>query len=360
MARERSNFETYSMFYENILQQQQQLLYQKEQVAELSHEMIMEVTALRARLADLHGEDYRLKEQIRKEVQEDYGALVQGLFLMCLQLKGKLNQYRLSISRHMFEMIGEVRRDGVDKMIALKKKFGSTKDNTGLKEHLAQAKFRILVDDFQLVYLEFPWDIRSTQVLPAEQLQELRDENSRLGALVCKLKTISGWKETVQKAKLSASLREMEKEAIQNKKECLKYKMMAEQEVVLFRQQLKAARKALAQSQAENKRLKQQLDKQVCYWALPQPILDRKGEFFYFLDAIDDRLLQEAEHRMNQEVHRRQKLNQIKTDNLERMLEDLGDRERKLRCLSAEAEKSSKTRQLQKKKMKKEFHQVKP
>ncbi|XP_065592090.1 coiled-coil domain-containing protein 162-like [Cyrtonyx montezumae] len=32
MARERSNFETYSMFYENILQQLHQLLYQKEQV----------------------------------------------------------------------------------------------------------------------------------------------------------------------------------------------------------------------------------------------------------------------------------------------------------------------------------------
>lgn len=32
MARERSNFETYSMFYENILQQQHRLLYQKEQV----------------------------------------------------------------------------------------------------------------------------------------------------------------------------------------------------------------------------------------------------------------------------------------------------------------------------------------
>ncbi|XP_015265094.1 PREDICTED: coiled-coil domain-containing protein 162-like [Gekko japonicus] len=513
MARERSNFETYSMFYENILQQQQRLLYQKEQVAELSHEMIMEITALRARLADLHREDYHLKEQIRKEVQENYNALVQSLFLMCLQLKGKLNEYRLSISRHMFEMISEVRRDGVDKIIALKKKFGSTKDNSVLKEHLTQQ----------------------------EQLQELRDENSHLGELVCKLKTISCWKETVQKAKLSASLREMEKEslfsllprisqaemnedeekpvrkttesevpstqtevpvtttppvtapiptqslgtvpkmsmaklfltlrgprqlarqsyqpgslrwgqfnpdstemysltqgprrdsrfdigfqsdasflpfggtseaatgawvtgsskacsgptsleeefdwaqclspdetgirghapghtghddssrvdvitarlrgatatwyvglhnvrgpeleAIQNKKECLKYKMMAEQEVLLFRQQLKAARKALAQSQAENKRLKQQLDKQ-------------------------DHLLQEAEHRMNQEVHRRQKLNQIKTDNLDRMLEDLGKRELRLQCQSAEAEKSSKIRQLQEKKVKKAFHQV--
>ncbi|XP_054846477.1 coiled-coil domain-containing protein 162-like [Eublepharis macularius] len=323
MARERSNFETYSMFYENILQQQQQLLYQKEQeihatedkggnaelglsqVADLSHEMIMEIIALRARFADLQRDDYSFKQQIRTEVQEDYNALVQNLFVMCLQLKGKLDEYRLSISQHMFEIISEVRRDGVDKMIDLKKKFGSTKDNSGLKDHLAQQG----------------------------QLQELRDESSRLGELVCKLKTMCCWKKAVQKAQLSASLREMEKEAIQNKKQCLKFKMMAEQESVLFRQQLKAARKALAQSQAENKRLKQQLDKQ-------------------------ELLLQEAEHRMNQEVHRKHKVDQIKTENLERMLEDLGERKLRLQCLSAEAEKSSKIRQLQEKKVKKEIHQI--
>lgn len=62
---------------------------------------------------------------------------------------------------------------------------------------------------------------------------------------------------------------------------------------------------------------------------------------------------------LNQEVHRRQKLDQVKTDSLERMLEDLGERERRLQSLSAEAEKSSKIRKLQEKKVKKEIHQVK-
>lgn len=42
MARERSNFETYSMFYENILRQQQQLLYQKEQVFPLQLMFMLE------------------------------------------------------------------------------------------------------------------------------------------------------------------------------------------------------------------------------------------------------------------------------------------------------------------------------
>nr|XP_028577507.1 uncharacterized protein LOC114593298 [Podarcis muralis] len=323
MARERSNFETYSMFYENLLRQQHQLLYQKEQemhvvedkrgnaelglsqVAELSHEMIMEMMALRARIADLQGEAHGLRDKIRKEVQEDYEALVQNIFMICLQLKGRVDEYRLSMSQRMFEIISEVRREGVDKMIDLKKKYGSTKDNKTLKEHLAQQG----------------------------HLQALQDENNQLRVLLCKLKAMSCWKETVQKAHSSATLREMEKEAIQNKKEYLKSKLMAEQEAIIFQQQLRAARKALAESQTENKRLKQQLDKQ-------------------------GHLLQEVEHRMNQEVHRKQQLDLIKTANLEKMLESLGERELRLQCLTEETERSSKIRQLQGEKVKKEIQQV--
>ncbi|XP_077782228.1 uncharacterized protein LOC114593298 isoform X8 [Podarcis muralis] len=275
------------------------------QVAELSHEMIMEMMALRARIADLQGEAHGLRDKIRKEVQEDYEALVQNIFMICLQLKGRVDEYRLSMSQRMFEIISEVRREGVDKMIDLKKKYGSTKDNKTLKEHLAQQG----------------------------HLQALQDENNQLRVLLCKLKAMSCWKETVQKAHSSATLREMEKEAIQNKKEYLKSKLMAEQEAIIFQQQLRAARKALAESQTENKRLKQQLDKQ-------------------------GHLLQEVEHRMNQEVHRKQQLDLIKTANLEKMLESLGERELRLQCLTEETERSSKIRQLQGEKVKKEIQQV--
>uniref|UniRef100_A0A8D0BWJ9 Uncharacterized protein n=1 Tax=Salvator merianae TaxID=96440 RepID=A0A8D0BWJ9_SALMN len=323
MARERSNFETYSMFYENILSQQHQLLYQKEQelqaiedrngnaelslsqLAGLSHEMIMEITALRSRLADLQEEDHNLKEKIRKEVQEDYEALVQNIFLLCVQLKGKVDEYRLNMSQRMFEIISEVRKEGVDKMIDMKRKFGFRQDSNALKEHLAQQG----------------------------HLQELRDENSQLETLLCKLKTMSCWKATVQKVQLSTTLREVEKEAFQNKKEYLESKAMAEQEAVLFRQELKAARKALLQCQTENKGLQQQLDKQ-------------------------EYLVQELEHKLNQEVCRRQHLDLTKTKNLEKMLEGLGERELKLQQLTEEAEKSSKIRQLQGKKEKKEIQQI--
>lgn len=49
--------------------------------------MIMEITALRARLTDLEEENLNLHKQIRKEVQEEYEALVQALFMACLHIK---------------------------------------------------------------------------------------------------------------------------------------------------------------------------------------------------------------------------------------------------------------------------------
>uniref|UniRef100_A0A8C6VCT6 Uncharacterized protein n=1 Tax=Naja naja TaxID=35670 RepID=A0A8C6VCT6_NAJNA len=323
MARERSNFETYSMFYENLLRRQHQLLYKKEQevhvvedntgavevdlsqIARLSHEMILEITALRAKVTDLRRKDHNIKEKIRKEVQEDYEALVQNIFLVCLQIKGKVDEYRLSMNKQMLKIISEVRKEGVEKIINLKKKFGSTKDNSALEEHLAQGK-----------------------------LQELRDENSELEKLLCKLKVLKFWKETTQKAHFLTTLQEIEKEAIQNKKECLQSQMKAEEEAILFNHQLRAVRKVLAESQSENKKLKQQLEKQ-------------------------EYLLQEAERKFNREFCKRQQLDLIKTANLDKMLENLGEREVKLLNLKEESEKSSRTRNLQEAKMKKEIQQIK-
>lgn len=47
----------------------------------------MEITALRAQLADLEEENLNLEIQIRKEVQEEYRELVQALFMTCLHIK---------------------------------------------------------------------------------------------------------------------------------------------------------------------------------------------------------------------------------------------------------------------------------
>ncbi|NXT76678.1 CC162 protein, partial [Zapornia atra] len=323
MARECSNFETYSMFYENILQQQHRLLCKKEQelhaveeggnqsdmaltqIAGPCHGMIMEITALRAQLAALEEENLGLTETIRREVRGEYEPLVWNLFVACDHLQGKLDVYRLSIEQQVFEIIAEVRREGVGNMIDLKKKFGSTKNNDDLQEHLSK-----------------------------EQLQLLRDENIRLSKLVCKLKALNCWKQTTQKAQLSAKLRDAEKEALQNKKECLNTKMMAEQEVTLLQGQLMSVRKALAKSQADNDKLRIQLQKQ-------------------------KQMLLEVVQKQTQEAKKRKMLNAIKAGNPEKMLEEMEEKKETVNCLTKEAEESSKICHVLQKGVKKEMQQTK-
>ncbi|MGH0156902.1 UNVERIFIED_CONTAM: hypothetical protein FKN15_076171 [Acipenser sinensis] len=340
MARERSNFETYSMFYENILQQEHQLLYQKEQdlktleesktqceglegqTADLSHEMIVEITALRAKLSNLEEEKQSLREEVRKdkleeekqslreevrkEVQHEYEELVRSMFVACYHLQVKLDEYHVRMNQDVSDLVSEVRREGVENIIKLKKKYGSTKDDEALKGTLARQ----------------------------EELQALRGENSRLESLLCKLKSLGCWRQTVKQGQLRKQLRQHQQEAVLHKKECLAVKMVAEEEEILLRQQLEAVRQALSKCQKEYMTIKKQLGKQ-------------------------RQLLKESEHRAAEETRSQQHLDSMKAANLCRLLEDVEEKEKQLQVLTGELENNSKTTQLQNQKTDKEIRQVK-
>ncbi|XP_078069662.1 coiled-coil domain containing 162 [Mustelus asterias] len=323
MGRERSNFETYSMCYENILRREHQLLYQKEQemktmqrsqtasttpdcqLADLSHEIIIEITALRAKLTNLEEENAKLKHEIRREVRQEYDALVKSLFASCFALKGKLDEYHINMNKTVCELISEVRRKGVENMIILKRKIGSTKNDDTLQENLARQ----------------------------DQLQSLRGENSKLERLVCQLRTLSCWRRTVKQKQLQRSCAALEKEVIKVKKDYLRIKMVAEEEVVLLRQQLTALRKALSRSQSENEKMERELEKEK--W-----------------------LLKEHEHRASQELKSRQALESMKASDMERLLNDMEEKEQRLHMLSNEFERSSKKAQINHHKIDKEIKQV--
>ncbi|KAM4866054.1 coiled-coil domain-containing protein 162-like [Thomomys bottae] len=322
MARERSNFETYSMCYEHALQHARQRLRQKEQelealqrssalpehhasqVAELSHDMIMEITALRAQLTDLEEENVNLKRQIRKEVQEEYESLVQALFTTCLHIKEKLDENQLNLTQKVCELIREVRTEGITSMKELKQKWGSAGPEEGIKENFTK-----------------------------EQLWALERDNERLAALVCKLKSLGRWRLAVQQAHFQGKLSRAEKESIQSKRECLRIKLMAEQEVGLLRQQLLALRQTLARAQEDSMRLWKQQD-------------------------IQAQLLRELEHRVTHDAITRQQLDSMKTSNMEKLMEDMGHKEQQLQLLTTEAVRASKLGHLHRKKMERELHQM--
>ncbi|EHB08357.1 hypothetical protein GW7_10686, partial [Heterocephalus glaber] len=264
----------------------------------------LELTGLRAQLTDLEEENLNLKKQIRKEIQEEYQALVQALFVTCLHMKEKLDENQLNLIQNVRELIGEVRTEGIANMKALKKKWGSARPDEGLKENPAK-----------------------------EQLQAVEQDNSHLTALLCKVRTLGHWRLAVQQAHFHGQLSRAEKESVQSKKECLRIKLMAEQEAGLFRQQLLALRQALARAQADNARLWKQQEKQA-------------------------HLLKELEHRATQEALTRQQLDVIKTSSMEKLLEDVRQKEQQLQLLTEEAERASKLGQLQRRKLEREVCQM--
>uniref|UniRef100_A0A3B5B6N4 Coiled-coil domain containing 162 n=1 Tax=Stegastes partitus TaxID=144197 RepID=A0A3B5B6N4_9TELE len=131
MDRERRCFLLYSQFYEQILQQQTELLYQREQVQ-----------------------------------QPAIQTPLQTLF--CHHLQAGLDEYHQQIEQEVSAMVNRTRAEGVDRIVKLKKNYGCTKDHNELV--LTQA------------------------------------ENSRLEALICKLKALSCWRQTVDQEKLHRQL----------------------------------------------------------------------------------------------------------------------------------------------------------
>ncbi|XP_075800920.1 uncharacterized protein LOC142833419 [Microtus pennsylvanicus] len=323
MARERSNFETYSMCYEHVLQHAREKLSQREQevdllqrsqvppedcasqVAELSHDLIMEVTALRAQLTDLEEETLDLKNQIRKEVQEEYRELVQALFMTCLHIKEALDENQFNLIQRVCELICEVRAEGTANVKQLKKTWGSARPDEGTKENTGKEQLR-----------------------PSEQ-----DDRGTLAAVVCKVRSLGRWRLAAQQARLRGQLSRAEKESINSQRECVRIKLMAEQEVGLLHQQLRAARQALAKAQTDNRKLWRQQDTQA-------------------------QLLRELEHRVTQDSVTRQQLEILRTSGMEKLLEDVEQKEQQLQLLTEEAQRASKMGQLQWKKMDRDLQQM--
>ncbi|KAL6091495.1 hypothetical protein STEG23_032306, partial [Scotinomys teguina] len=124
-------------------------------------------------------------------------------------------------------------------------------------------------------------------------------------------------------------------ESIHSRRECVKTKLMAEQEVSLLRQQLLAVRQALADAQAANRKLCRE-------------------------QGIQAQLLRELEHRVTRDTVTRQQLEIIKTSGMEKLLEDVEQKDQELQLLKEEAERASKLGQLQWRKMDRDLQQVRP
>ncbi|XP_034531399.1 coiled-coil domain-containing protein 162 [Notolabrus celidotus] len=321
MERERRSFLLHSQFYEQILQQETQLLYHREQdlkhlkdsqtssshkeVSAVCRDMMLEISALQAQVAHLEEEKRTQEDRLSLRFREEYEPLIRHLCSTCIQLKGGLDEQRLQMEQDVSEMVNRTRGEGVERMIKLKRKYGCTKDDHGLTLTKSQK----------------------------EEVHELQQENRRLSALLCKLKTVRRWRQLVEQEKLHRQLLQSQQMEITCRCEALRVKMRAEEEVIILQEELEAVRTELTRCQAES--------------SCNRTRLNRKTEE-----------LRVARHQSAQEARSRQELDSYCVQSLEQMRVDVEDRERRLRALSEQLDQGSRMNQIHRQRSAKEIRQV--
>ncbi|KAK3588936.1 hypothetical protein CHS0354_023696 [Potamilus streckersoni] len=314
MAREKQNYESYTMFYENLLKSQHQLLYQREQevkqlrdqmkvmqhniqvevqweMANQTHDILMEITALRAKIAEMREMSVTMQHDIRDRVREDYNDLIQNLFNSSFQLKGKLEEFRNDLHDDVHEKISDVRREAFEAVSKIKQKYGATTEESEV----------------------------DTKLTKSEQLRRLQQENHELNILVLRMKSMNSWKRNHDHVNFSKTIDKLKKSAEKNRKEGIENKMLSSTNALLLKQHLSVMKKKMASAEKELNDLKKKLDKE-----------------------MKDK--QEKDHEEQQRLRGLRQLEQAKQANIEKLLEELQDREKRLTDLSEE-------------KMKNEIHQ---
>ncbi|XP_074547863.1 uncharacterized protein LOC141806315 isoform X3 [Halichoeres trimaculatus] len=323
IERERRSFLLHSQFYEQILQQETHLLHHREQdlkqlrdsqtwsshkeVSAVCRGMMLEISALQAQVAHLEEKERSQERRLGLKFREQYEPLIRHLCSTCIQLKGRLDEQRLQMEQDVSEMVNRIRGEGVERMMKLKKKYSCTKDDDGL--------------------------ITTKLQVQKEEVHELQQENRRLSALLCRLKTLQRWRQLVEQEKLHRQLLQAQQREISCRSEALRVKMRAEEEVILLQEELEAVRTELTQSQVESNRNRM--------------LLDRKTEE-----------LRVARHQSAQEARSRQELDSYRVQSLEQMRVDVEDRERRLRELSEQLDRGSRMNLIHRQRSAKEIRQV--
>ncbi|XP_052781335.1 uncharacterized protein LOC128217918 isoform X2 [Mya arenaria] len=312
MGREKSNFDSYTMYYENLLRANHQNLYQKEQevkqlkdqlkslqqnimvevqcqLANQGHDLIMEITALRAKVAEMRQMSFDQQKEIRERVRQEYDELIQNLFSSTYALKNKFDEFRMELNDDVYEKISDTRREAFKAMSMVREKFGSSIEDSGAGNALSKS----------------------------ETLRELQHENHVLNSLLLKMKAMKTWRQNHNLVNNLKNTQELRNECDNNKKICESMRMEAEEQIILLRQQIVALRKALTDAQKEANDVKKLLDRE-----------------------LKEKL--EKSHEAMQKARSQRQLEQAKQANIEKLLEELTDKENQLAILSEEKDRNMK------------------
>ncbi|RUS70526.1 hypothetical protein EGW08_021714 [Elysia chlorotica] len=229
------------------------------------------------------------ESDVRERVREEYNDLIHSIFNSTFQLRSKFDQFRNELQDDVFDKINETRKEAVDAMAKLQQKFKGTSDDEELKANLSRA----------------------------EQIRALQNENHHLNQLVLKMKALNSWRQNVKTHSFLKTTSDLRKKAENSRKAELELHMLAEEEVVLLRQQLVASRNAMASTEKDSMQVRKLLQKEL-------------------------KIKSEREHEEAQRERSKQQLEQAKQAGVEKLVDELMDKEARLKRLEEEQDRTSK------------------
>nr|CAB3228230.1 coiled-coil domain-containing protein 162 [Phallusia mammillata] len=326
MQRERENYESYAMYYESLLRHYHHLLYLKEletkslcgnsstnadefssqfQLADRSHELILEITALRAKIAEMRDESLVMDQDIRDDVKQDYQDLVQNLFEVCFQMKARLSQCHLTIHDDIRSLVGETRKDAMKSLGKLKSESPSS---------TAEERLRTI-------------DAKDRKIAVMQQ------DQYELNMLLSKLTALNHWKQTTTNCRYKAALEKLKHDVNRTRLDCMGKQMVAKEETDLFKEELASVRQSLNDSEKKLKKAHQRIEREM-------------------------KMQKEKEYEELQEQKNRQQLEQARQRNMKRLAIELEEKNTRLRHMTVDLERSAQIEHNQQSKVQRSLKQM--
>ncbi|CAD5114437.1 DgyrCDS3568 [Dimorphilus gyrociliatus] len=307
MAREKSNYDNYSSYYENVLRSQHHILYSKEReikhlkselgkrkaltevdmqcaLADRSHELLTEVTELRATIEQLQNSYQQGKKDGKEESRKDLLRLLKALHEATFESRVRFDEYRKSLYSVTIDKIRQVQEETSSKMDDKKRTLTAN----------AQSPTPSGVDGTEEDSLFKGRHERMVE----NQLKQEKIEKERQEA----------------KFRLEEEVKHLKEEVELTRKKLIKYKIGGEKTIASYKCHIDALREAvrIAEQKGDD---------------------ERRGL---------ERELKNKQHKLHaaeQKARNERRLHEARTANVDRLLEELDEKESRMKELTEQHEK---------------------
>jgi hypothetical protein len=256
LSRERDIYETFSTFYEGMLNhlyisqhhREQELdhykavatskVYQSREeaivlLAEQTEELVLEITALRNRVRELEEELDASKDKSALQLHKDYQSLVSDVFSFSSAVKTRFEDYRQELYKDTLDALQDVRQQTATSVSKMRQRLGIISEENGKRAVL--------------------------QSLVGEDSDLIQRENASLAKHFCKMHALTGWQQLQRDSDHKLTVKGMEEERCDLRTELTRQKVQSQEEILLLRQQVDVLRKSLFKSEKEVESLKKEL-----------------------------------------------------------------------------------------------------